>query len=92
MFEIKINIDLRFLFVLKKTVTYDKNFHRLMIIYEWAVHNKNKDKMTSVVASMQEMSDVGGREPSPPAEPKDEGQNSPTPRRTRVIVAKNEGK
>ncbi|XP_071802778.1 axonemal dynein light chain domain-containing protein 1-like isoform X1 [Asterias amurensis] len=46
--------------------------------------------MTSVVASMPEMSDVGGREPSPPAEPKDEGQNSPTPRRTRVIVAKNE--
>ncbi len=48
--------------------------------------------MTSVVASVPEMSDVSGREPSPPAEPKDEGQNSPTPRKTRIIVAKNEGK
>ncbi|XP_038045386.1 axonemal dynein light chain domain-containing protein 1-like isoform X3 [Patiria miniata] len=46
--------------------------------------------MTTAVTPMPEMVNVGGREPSPPLEPRMEGRDSPTPRKTRVLVAKNE--
>ncbi|XP_022084228.1 axonemal dynein light chain domain-containing protein 1-like isoform X2 [Acanthaster planci] len=47
--------------------------------------------MTTAVTPMPEMANVGGRDPSPPLEPKGDSRDSPTPRKTKVLVAKTEG-